>query len=264
MAPKNNEHFATTVRETMSRLGLTQAGVMERGGPSDTTLRKILDNEPVGISTLTLKKLDDAFGWDAGSAAATLSGGQPTVTTEIRGGEGDRLRLIYGGEDSAQESLELIRLAQIVHDARDVAQSQSGPFMTALAALLDEAAELVTRVVARVEDDGRENAEWYIEQARANNNIRRQGDIYVIDNEGDTHVDTTTPTRAPGETHEGEKTLGGLGRRRANVRPTAPSDDELPPIEFLAAESGGPKGVDLGPDEEDFSQDPADHDRNVE
>lgn len=75
MAPKNNERFANVVRETMSVLGLTQANVAERGGPSDTTLRKILDNEPVGISAATLRKLDTAFRWKEGSAAAALAGG---------------------------------------------------------------------------------------------------------------------------------------------------------------------------------------------
>lgn len=62
MAPKNNEHFATTVRETMSRLGLTQAGVMERGGPSDTTLRKILDNEPGQSRSGTPREVEDRVG----------------------------------------------------------------------------------------------------------------------------------------------------------------------------------------------------------
>lgn len=243
----------------MSRLGLTQASVMERGGPSDTTLRKILDNEQVGVSTMTLKKLDDAFGWDAGSAAATLAGGRPTVTTEIQGAAG-RIRLIHGLDEADQESLELIRLAQIVHDARDVAQSQSGPFMTALAALLDEAAELVTRIVTRVEGDGRENAEWFIEQARANNNIRRQGDVYVIDNnEGESDVDQAAPPRASSEADEGEKTRRGVGRRRTSVRPIHDDQIELPPIEYLAAESGGPKGIPDIPSEAEESQDPDDH-----
>lgn len=53
----------------MSALGLTQADVSRRGGPSDTTLRKILDGDEVNVSTATLTKLDTAFAWTPGTAA---------------------------------------------------------------------------------------------------------------------------------------------------------------------------------------------------
>ncbi|ORA62164.1 hypothetical protein BST24_08455 [Mycobacteroides franklinii] len=169
------------VRETMSRLGLTQASVTERGGPSDTTLRKILDNEPVGISPTTLKKIDDAFGWDPGSAAATLAGGTPTVSGIIRGRSGRPIQSFQAIEGAEQEELELLRLATIVIDARDLVRSQSGPLMTALAAVLDEATELVTRQVARSRSDDLEDAQWFISEARAANTIRRKGDTYVLE-----------------------------------------------------------------------------------
>ncbi|QDH47719.1 immunity repressor [Gordonia phage Mellie] len=227
MAPKNNQHFATVVRETMTKHGWTQNDVASNGGPSDTTLRKILDNEPVGVSTATLKKLDVAFGWDAGSAAITLAGGDPTTTTEIRGKSGQRIRTIHGMDDAGQESLELIRLAQIVHDARDVAHSQSAPIMTALAALLEEAAELVTRIVARVEGDGRDDAEWFIDQARTANNIRRQGDIYVIDNEA--APDTEQMTQRDVDLVGGWRRGGGESetRRRRREQDEAAENGDL-------------------------------------
>lgn len=82
MAPKNNERFASIVEEAFSALGVTQTEFSKRGGPSDTTLRKIIDGEPVGISARTLKGLDIAFGWSPGSAARTLSGGDPTPNKE--------------------------------------------------------------------------------------------------------------------------------------------------------------------------------------
>lgn len=78
MAPKNNERFAQIVGEAFSALGVTQLEFQHRGGPSDTTLRKILDADPVGLSTRTLTGLDRAFGWTPGSAARTLAGGDPT------------------------------------------------------------------------------------------------------------------------------------------------------------------------------------------
>ncbi|MGU3650608.1 hypothetical protein [Mycolicibacterium sp. A43C] len=80
MAPKNNPRFASVVRDTMERLGFTQVDVDERGGPSDTTLRKVLDGKRTdSISVRTLKMLDAAFGWEPGSAARTLAGGEPTI-----------------------------------------------------------------------------------------------------------------------------------------------------------------------------------------
>ncbi|MDF3284988.1 helix-turn-helix domain-containing protein [Gordonia sp. N1V] len=77
MAPKNTEHFANIVRDAVMQLGLTQSDVASRGGPSDTTLRRILAGDPVGVSSTTLRKLDAALGWRAGSAAQALHGGQP-------------------------------------------------------------------------------------------------------------------------------------------------------------------------------------------
>lgn len=83
MAPKNNERFAHIVTEAFSALGVTQAEFNRLGGPSDTTLRKIMDGEPVGISARTLNGLDTAFSWSPGSAARTLAGGEPTPLTDL-------------------------------------------------------------------------------------------------------------------------------------------------------------------------------------
>ena len=214
MALKNNKHFAAVVRETMSRLGLTQADVADRGGPSDTTLRKILDREPVGISPATLKKLDDAFGWNAGSAAATLEGGSPTVTNTIRGRSGEVVLMTYGGEDTGQESLELLRLATIVTDARDNLKKESTPLHRTLARELDEAAELAIRAIARehylsgeLTEDDIAAARVLADAARAANDIHRQGQIYVIDNEqGDPNVSTPATQGAPRKARKDQKT----------------------------------------------------------
>ncbi|WP_234797832.1 hypothetical protein [Mycolicibacterium neoaurum] len=78
MAPKNNERFARIVSEAFAALGVTQLKFQDMGGPSDTTLRKIMDGEKAGISPRTLSGLDSAFGWAPGSAARTLAGGNPT------------------------------------------------------------------------------------------------------------------------------------------------------------------------------------------
>lgn len=180
MAPKNNEHFASTVREAMSRLGLTQAGVSERGGPSDTTLRKILENEPVGISTATLSKLDKAFEWDPGSAAATLAGGQPTISGTLRGSSGDVLNSFTALEGHEQHLLEQLMLGKLLGDAREFVHRRPGIDNNLLARSLDEAYELAVRALSREQDYSISDAEWRINEERAANSIRRQGSIYVV------------------------------------------------------------------------------------
>ena len=84
---------------------------------------------------------------------------------------------IHGSE---QEMLQLLRLGQVVQDARDIAQSQPGPMMSAIAALLDEASELAVQAFARSNDDDFDHAQWRIDEVRATNQIRRQGDVYVV------------------------------------------------------------------------------------
>lgn len=86
MAPKNNQRFAAIVRDAFTALGMTQAEFQTRGGPSDTTLRRIMEGHDVGVSPRTLLGLDVAFGWAPGSAAKALAGGDPPPATQtVRG-----------------------------------------------------------------------------------------------------------------------------------------------------------------------------------
>lgn len=78
MAPKNNARFARIIGEAFDALGVTQDFFHdELGGPSDSTLRKIIEGKQVGISAQTLNAFDKAFAWTPGSAARTLAGGNP-------------------------------------------------------------------------------------------------------------------------------------------------------------------------------------------
>lgn len=88
MAPKNNERFAAIVRDEFVRLGITQAEFQARGGPSDTTLRRIIEGQEVGVSPRTLSGLDSAFKWERGSAARSLAGGDPTPLAQTISGVG--------------------------------------------------------------------------------------------------------------------------------------------------------------------------------
>jgi hypothetical protein len=107
----NSEYFSRHVRKRMAELGLTQAAIRERGGPSDTTLRKILEGAPVGMTIATLSKLDHSLGWTKGSAARTLAGGDPVpkegesvVDDPVRGGDVRKL-LDERGWSTRQDSL---------------------------------------------------------------------------------------------------------------------------------------------------------------
>lgn len=64
-----------------------------------------------------------------------------------------------------------------------------------------------------------------------------------------------------GEAPKGQKTGAGDPRSKLTALPTEfqGEDPELPPIEQLAAESGGQKGIETPPGEEGYSQDPDDH-----
>lgn len=91
---RNSEYFARHVVSRMAELGLTQVAVHERGGPSDTTLRKIIEGAPVGMTVATLLKLDQALDWARGSAARTLAGGDPVKTENPTESPIDRQRFM--------------------------------------------------------------------------------------------------------------------------------------------------------------------------
>lgn len=209
-------------------------------------------------------QIENALHWTPGSIDDILSGREPGVSGTLRDSAGrviNRFTAIQGGE---QQLLELLVLGKLIMDARDFVHGRPSPDNNMLARSLDEASELVVRAFARAEDYDLENAEWRINQERATNSIRRQGDLYVIaddTNEGESDVDQAKATRASSEADEGEKTRRGVGRRRASVRAIHDDQIEVPPIEYLAAESGGPKGIPDIPSEAEESQDPDDHPR---
>lgn len=106
MAPKNTPEFASLVRTEMARSGLTQADVQRLGGPSDTTLRKIIDADPVGLSPSTLIKVDTALRWEQGSASRFLATGAEPVRVSSGNTHSDRVESHpFAGEASAFQRL---------------------------------------------------------------------------------------------------------------------------------------------------------------
>lgn len=71
--------LAEKVWRRRTELGLSRAQVKERGGPSIPTLRDVEAQNGRTISASTLNKLDVGLGWEPGSAAEVLRGGDPAV-----------------------------------------------------------------------------------------------------------------------------------------------------------------------------------------
>ena len=77
------ERFGRIVFNRRTELGLTQEGVSQNGGPTDTTMGKIENGEwTPGNRKVTLRKLDVGLRWAPGSAARTLAGGDPTPLSD--------------------------------------------------------------------------------------------------------------------------------------------------------------------------------------
>lgn len=106
MAPKNTPQFASRIREAVAASGLTQVQIMERGGPSDTTLRKIMEGEEVGISAMTMRKLDAGLGWKPGSSVRVYQGGEPTTLTPAAAQSAQSRSVL---EAALEQSLRLMR-----------------------------------------------------------------------------------------------------------------------------------------------------------
>ena len=82
------ERLGAEVRDRRSALGLTQADVTARGGPSVLTLRAIENNRAGRMTPRLRRALETALNWAPGSIDAILAGGAatsveptPTVTT---------------------------------------------------------------------------------------------------------------------------------------------------------------------------------------
>ncbi|WP_037183788.1 helix-turn-helix domain-containing protein [Rhodococcoides fascians] len=71
--PMNTPSFAQTIRARRNKLGLTQEEVSAKGGPSDTTQRRVEGGEIFNITQSTLKKYEAGLDWRPGVVAELLS-----------------------------------------------------------------------------------------------------------------------------------------------------------------------------------------------
>lgn len=81
MADEGLARLANEVRARRKQLGLTQGALASRGGPGVVTVGKIERAEINAPDPSTLRGLDRALMWAPTSAAAVLTGGEPTILT---------------------------------------------------------------------------------------------------------------------------------------------------------------------------------------
>jgi transcriptional regulator with XRE-family HTH domain len=74
------EKLGQQVRDRRAELGLTQAEVAERGGPSVETLRALENDRSKRLSPRVRRALERVLQWETGSIDAVLDGGVPTPT----------------------------------------------------------------------------------------------------------------------------------------------------------------------------------------
>jgi transcriptional regulator with XRE-family HTH domain len=124
------EKLGLQVRDRRTELGLTQADVSERGGPSVETLRAVENNRAGRLSPRVRRALERVLQWESGSIDAVLAGGvataarrAPEVATEDRFAmarqvlvlKAELARHIPGMQPRAREGL----VAQLTRSARE-------------------------------------------------------------------------------------------------------------------------------------------------
>jgi transcriptional regulator with XRE-family HTH domain len=80
---ENLPALGRAVLKRREELGLTQAQVAERGGPSDTTLTGLESGTASSVSPMTLRKLDTGLQWGQGTARQILAEGRMPLGIHI-------------------------------------------------------------------------------------------------------------------------------------------------------------------------------------
>ncbi|AMS02784.1 immunity repressor [Gordonia phage Yeezy] len=285
------ERFGRIVKARREQLGLNQDDLPN--GPSTTTLTKIENGTPPPPVRGTLRKLDLSLQWSEGSAAHVLAGGRPTPLPADDGyvGTDDRGEELF--EVPGVRPFEMVTLRdgteipfpdELIEDA-GIARA----YLQRPPTDLDSGVRAILQGVV-------DRADLETLQARINRLTRSQllelsefvDELLTHHEEGATDDLTTEPTAQgrTSETPEGQKTRGrgslpprprrdqirSVGRRitttraikRPNLTPPNQAVDVEPPAYPpgdlpLAADTGGPKGIETPPTDDEFSQDPDDH-----
>jgi transcriptional regulator with XRE-family HTH domain len=114
--PMSWEQLGDAVRHRRKELGLTQADVTARGGPSVETVRAVENNRAGRLGPLSRRALERAIEWEKGSIDALLQGDAPRVL----GFDGDASAdapapsVQPAGRDPASAAAERFAMAEIL------------------------------------------------------------------------------------------------------------------------------------------------------
>jgi transcriptional regulator with XRE-family HTH domain len=147
MATVSWEKLGHDVRARRTELGLTQAEVADRGGPSVETLRTVENNRAGRLSPRMRRALERVLGWESGSIDAVLAGTQ--ASPEQRSGAADRFAL-------ARQVLSM-RSAVQRHASGIAAPARVGLGIE-LNRSARQAEDAIIEVLARLDDAGRTTA----------------------------------------------------------------------------------------------------------
>jgi hypothetical protein len=82
------DQLARAVRQRRTELGLSQAAVAARGGPSDFVISRIENNDEPRPRADTLRKLDTGLDWDPGTSRQLVFGESPAIRVRVRRSDG--------------------------------------------------------------------------------------------------------------------------------------------------------------------------------
>lgn len=79
---RNWEQLAEAMRDAREARGLSQVALAELANVSPATIQNLESGKQRTRTPVTLPKVEEALGWEAGTAAAILSGAAPDVTDQ--------------------------------------------------------------------------------------------------------------------------------------------------------------------------------------
>ncbi|ANO05068.1 helix-turn-helix domain-containing protein [Mycobacteroides immunogenum] len=154
--PENWEALARAVRARRADLGISQAAVQDRGGPSDIVIGRIENNEKPRPRGDTLRKLDLGLGWSEGHSLSILAGAAQSVPQ----GSDDRVKRFVDATERRHRGLAVPGDEKVIRDFLDeerelVEQAppeRKGPLVDIVRATLDSYKTTMEGLISLIEN----------------------------------------------------------------------------------------------------------------